>query len=218
MIARWITGCAMLVATALWAQAPPQDWEREIRAFELDDRRDPPPEGAVVFVGSSSIRMWGSLADDFPAVATVNRGFGGSRIADATFHADRIILPHAPRQVVLYAGDNDLMQGRTPSDVAEDFSAFVERLRVDLPGVRVSFISIKPSPSRAHLLPLVRDANARIRRYAQGTPGIYYVDVFTPMLGADGAPRADLFLDDQLHLNRAGYQLWRSVVDPYLSR
>ena len=191
-------------------------WEADIAAFEQADsvvRRRP---GGVVFVGSSSIRMWQGMADDFPGVATINRGFGGSRVRDSTYYADRIVTAYQPRAVVFYAGDNDLFEGRTPRQVRDDFAAFVARVHRGSPDARIAFVAIKPSPSRLALLPQVREANGLIRAFAEREPRVDYLDVFTPMLDANAMPRAGLFLDDQLHMNRAGYAVWTAVVAPWL--
>jgi lysophospholipase L1-like esterase len=192
-------------------------WEPDIVAFEQQDavvRRMP---GSVVFVGSSSIRLWESLHDDFPGVPIINRGFGGSRVRDSTWYADRIVTPYQPRAVVFYAGDNDLFEGRTPQQVRDDFEAFVDKVRASLPDVRIAFIAIKPSPSRASLLPQVREANALVREYAQRSEGVDYLDVFLPMLDAQGRPRPELFVEDQLHLNSSGYAIWAGVVRPWIA-
>lgn len=192
-------------------------WEPDILAFEQQDavvRRMP---GSVVFVGSSSIRLWESLHDDFPGVPIINRGFGGSRVRDSTWYADRIVTPYQPRAVVFYAGDNDLFEGRTPQQVRDDFAAFVDKVRASLPDVRIAFIAIKPSPSRATLLPQVREANALVREYAQRSEGVDYLDVFLPMLDAQGRPRPELFVEDQLHLNSSGYAIWAGVVRPWIA-
>jgi lysophospholipase L1-like esterase len=211
----WIL--AGLVAGLAVADAPPSErWEPEIRAFEARDHADPPKAGGIVFVGSSSIRLWTTLTTDYPGVDVVNRGFGGSEIADATHFAGRIIVPCRPRQVVLYAGDNDLMNGKTPAQVADAFRAFVERVRADLPQIRVSFIAIKPSPARASLLDVAREANVLVRAYAATRRDVDFIDIFTPMLDGSGKPRAELFVEDRLHLNADGYRLWRSIVAPYL--
>ncbi len=191
-------------------------WEPEIRKFEEADRQSPPKPGAVVFVGSSSIRMWESLAEDFPSTYVLNRGFGGSAIADSTHFAGRVVTPYRPRLVVLYAGDNDLANGRTPDQVLADFEAFVARVRGDLPDVKIAFVSIKPSPARVALLEKAREANAKVEGFAKGQKGITYVDVFTPMLGKDGKPRGELFGPDGLHMNRTGYELWKTLIAPYL--
>lgn len=194
----------------------PAPFAAEIAAFERADSTEARPPGGVVFVGSSSIRMWRTLAEDFPTVATINRGFGGSRVRDAYVHADRIVTPYRPHAVVLYAGDNDLSEGRTPEQVRDDFIAFVARVRRSLPGVRIAFIAIKPSPARQALLPQVREANRLVGDYARNVENVDYLDVFTPMLDSRGLPRAGLFVADGLHMNRAGYGVWVEVLGPWL--
>jgi len=139
-------------ATALAGQTPENKWEKEIKKFEESDRQNPPPKHPVVFIGSSSIQSWKSLADDFPGTKVVNRGFGGSELADSTFYVDRIVIPYRPKMVILYAGDNDLANGRTPQQVLEDYKAFVERVHRKLSTTKIAYISIKPSPARAFLL------------------------------------------------------------------
>lgn len=191
-------------------------WEADILAFEESDRVNPPPPGGVVFVGSSSIRLWNTLEEDFPGVPVVQRGFGGSEMSDAVHFADRIILPYAPRQVVVYAGDNDLWSDKTPRQVLEDFGALVERIHRELPEARVAFIAIKPSIARWSIADRVREANRLVEEYAATDPRIDYIDVFTPMLGADGQPRAELLVEDDLHLSAAGYEVWREAVAPFL--
>lgn len=198
------------------APRDPEQWEADIRAFEAEDARVRRRPGGVVFVGSSSIRYWTTLDQDFPEVASINRGFGGSRVYDSLRYAERIVLPYRPRAVVFYAGDNDLSEGRSPQQVRDDFVAFVQRVHQSEPQARIGFVSIKPSPSRAALLPQVRAANALVRDYAASATGVDYLDVFTPMLDADGAPRAGLFLQDRLHMNREGYAIWKDVVGSWL--
>ena len=146
----------------------------------------------------------------------INRGFGGSEIADSTRYADRIVIPYHPRQIVMYAGDNDLAKGKSPQQVAGDFKAFVQKVRAALPDVRISYIAIKPSIQRWKLVDKIREADRLIREYAAGEKNIDYIDVFTPILDAQGMPRKELFRDDGLHLNRKGYELWVSLVRPYL--
>ncbi|NDK38203.1 hypothetical protein DT603_05030 [Pseudoxanthomonas gei] len=192
-------------------------WEEDMQRFAAEDAAMPPPAHAIVFIGSSSIRLWDTLAADFPGVAVINRGFGGSELRDSTWYADRIVIPYAPRQVLLYAGDNDLFSGRAPMQLQQDFRAFVQRLRRDLPGVGIAYISNKPSPSRVHLLAPQREANALIREEATRLQ-VAYIDVFTPMLDAEGKPREDLFIADRLHMNRTGYDLWRRTIAPYLAK
>ena len=219
--------CLVLLAACTSAPSktsgtsPPQasdsaQFEPEIAAFEQADsvvRRMP---GGVVFVGSSSIRLWDSLPDDFPGTAVINRGFGGSRLRDATYFADRIVVPYQPRAVVLYAGDNDLAEGRTPQQVRDDFTAFVAKVRTSLPQVRIAFVSVKPSPARQALLRKAQETNDLVRDWAGRQQGVDYLDVSTPMLD-QGQPRAELFVDDRLHMNRNGYAIWAGVVGPWLA-
>lgn len=195
---------------------PPAPFEAEIRAYEEADRKAPPPDGAVLFIGSSSIRMWETLEEDFPCLPVLNRGFGGSEIEDSIRFIDRIVATYRPRQIVLYAGDNDLANGKTPERVFEDYRRFVREVRRRLPEARIAFIAIKPSPSRWHLVSQIRAANEKIRCYAKADKKLDYIDVFTPMLGADGKPRPELYADDRLHLSKDGYALWKSVTAPYL--
>lgn len=188
----------------------------EIRDFAAADRVHPPPKHGLLFVGSSSVRMWESLATDFPRDSVINRGFGGSELSDVVRYADRIVIPHEPRIVVVYAGDNDLAAGKSPERVLADYRALVELLRARLPSTPVVFVSIKPSLARAALVPAMRRANALVEAYTRADPRLRYADVFTPMLGADGTPRAELFGPDGLHMNAMGYALWTRVLTPLL--
>ena len=191
-------------------------WNADIAAFQAEDQAHPPASGAVLFIGSSSIRFWNTLATDFPGVRAINRGFGGSEIDDATFFADRIVAPYHPRAIVMYAGDNDLQDGDSPAQVRDDFAAFVRKARSFDPGMPIAFIAIKPSVARKALLPRIREANALVREYAAGQRGVTYMDVFTPMLGKDGQPQSSWFIADGLHMNRRGYDLWVGVMKPWL--
>lgn len=203
------------VAPRIPEQVSSPAWETDMQRFEAADAQSPPPRGGVLFIGSSSIRFWDTLAQDFPGVPVTNRGFGGSELRDSTWYADRIIVPYAPRQILIYAGDNDLNAGRTPQQLRADFIAFVERVRRDLPKAKIAYISNKPSPSRAQLLPVQRAANTLIAAEAKRL-GVDYIDIFTPMLDASGQPDESLFIEDRLHMNRAGYVIWQRAIAPYL--
>jgi len=204
---------------------PADKWEAAIARFEEADRKNPPPKGAVLFVGSSSIVRWKTLAQDFPEVITLNRGFGGSVLADVTRYVDRIVIPYAPKQIVFYSGDNDIAQKRTPAQILADFQAFVTRVRATLPGVRILFLSIKPSPARWNLREQIQDANRLIREWietkqsqpAGGAAGdTVYIDIYDPMLNEEGQPEPALYGPDKLHLTDAGYRLWVRLVRPVL--
>lgn len=222
-----------LLATApdrLWAQAstttPPEakteegfaKWEKEISALEAKDREQPPEKGGIVFVGSSSIKLWTSLAEDFPHHRVLNRGFGGSQIADSVHFADRIVIPYEPRMVVLYAGGNDINKGKSPEVVFADFRAFFEKVRAALPQTEIAFISIAGNPKRWAQLEQVKAVNASIKEFLSSKPRATFIDVFPKMLGADGLPLPHIFRDDKLHMNADGYAIWRDVIGPYLPR
>jgi lysophospholipase L1-like esterase len=146
----------------------------------------------------------------------LNRGFGGSQLRDATWYADEVAIHYQPRQVVLYAGDNDIDAGRPPQQVLADFRAFVARIRRDLSDVPIAWLAIKPSLARIDQLPAQREANALVKAEAARMRDVVFIDVATPMLDADGKPLAELFLADGLHMNDEGYALWRGIVMPYL--
>ena len=193
-------------------------WDAPMAAFAAADSKQAPPPDGVLFVGSSSIRLWDGLQSDFASLPVViNRGFGGSTLSDCVHYLDRLVVRYRPRLVLVYAGDNDLAEGKTAADVLRQFEAFVQGIHSALPATRIAFISIKPSPARASLLPEIRRANALVEQFAASQPGIAYVDVYSPMLAADGTPRSELFRPDALHLNATGYALWKSVILRYLN-
>lgn len=211
-----LLGCAHARAPIKQETAPGGRFADEIAAFEAMDRQSPPPAGTVLFVGSSSIRMWPSLEEDFLNLPVLNRGFGGSELEDVLDHVDRLVIRYRPRIIVLYEGDNDLAGGKKPERVLADLKAFVDTVRAELPRTRIAFLSIKPSLARWHLIDRIRSANELIRAYSLAEERLDYIDVFTPMLRPDGAPRSELFAEDGLHMNEQGYALWREVIAPYL--
>jgi lysophospholipase L1-like esterase len=189
-------------------------FEAEIQKFEAADRAQMPPKNATLFVGSSSIRFWTNLAEMFPNVQTIRRGFGGSTTADALYFADRIIIPYQPKHVLVYEGDNDLAAGKSADEVIADFKALVEKIHGALPKTKISFVSIKPSPSRAKIADKAQAVNAAIKKMAKSNSKLEYIDVWNPMLGADGKPLPDIFVADNLHMNQKGYEIWRKVIGP----
>jgi len=197
--------CAPALSAA--DKLPGQRWEKDILAFEAADTKNPPPKDAILFIGSSSIRLWKTLAKNFPGHKVINRGFGGSQIADVTRYADRIIIPHKPRLIVLGAGGNDLHAGKSPEQVADDFKAFVEKIRAALPDARIAFYSVSPAPVRAAEMEKQRRANQLIKSYIAYGNNLDYINIFDAYLGPDGQPREDLFVADRLHPNAAGYQI-----------
>jgi len=212
---------SLFVPLAPWLRAEPATdsfakWEKEIAAFEEKDRENPPPKGGIVFVGSSSIRKWTTLAADFPHHQVLNRGFGGSQLIDSVHFADRIVLPYEPRLIVLYAGGNDIHAGKSPEQVFADFQAFVETVRAELPKTEIAYISIAGNPSRWAEVEKVKAANTMIEGYIKDKPGMKFINVFPRMLGSDGQPRPEIFVADRLHMNAEGYKLWTEIVGQYL--
>jgi lysophospholipase L1-like esterase len=217
----FLTVAAVLAATsaAMAAEKPSsRQWENDIRAFEATDRLHPPPQGAILFIGSSGIRMWATLAKDFPEYKVLNRGFGGCQIADCTAFADRIVIPYKPRMIVLRAGGNDIAAGKTPEQVFADFQEFVAVVRGKLPEVPIAYMSITPTPARQANAQREREANQLIEKCIRSGKNLTYIDDTAAILGPDGKPRLELFVADRLHCNRAGYELWTKLVRPHLPK
>jgi len=194
----------------------PARFEKDIAAFEAADKSNKPPRRPIVFVGSSSIRMWKTLAEDFPKHKVMNRGFGGSHISDSIAFADRIVIPYKPRMVVMYAGDNDIGGGKSPEQVLADFKTFVAKVQDADNKSKIAYIAIKPSLKRWNLVEPIKVANKLIAEYCATDKRLDYIDIFTPMLGADGKPKPELYIKDGLHMTPAGYAIWTEVIKPYL--
>jgi len=190
----------------------PSPFESEIQAFD----HSPAPPGAHVFYGSSSIRLWENIGASFPGLPVVNRGFGGSTLAECLDLLPRIILPLRPATLILYAADNDLDQGASPEHAHYLFTQFIGRIREHYPALPIAFIAIKPSPARFWNISNIRRANDLIQAAAADSPGVTYLDLFPAMLSPAGGSRPDLFTDDGLHMNAAGYDLWTARVRAWL--
>lgn len=197
-----------------WQQGPP--FESEIRKFREADSISFPPKGAVLFVGSSSIRMWKTLEEDFPRHKVINRGFGGSSLEDVDRYKDQVIFPYKPRQVVIYCGENDIASGASATVVFERFEKLFTSIRTALPRVSIVFISMKPSPSRIRYHEELKKANQLISDFMKTRKRALYVDIFSLMLDKDGRPMEDLFVEDRLHMNDKGYVIWRNALEPVL--
>jgi lysophospholipase L1-like esterase len=204
-----------LAASASEPDPDPSRFDNEIRAFEAWDEKNAIPPNAVLFVGSSSIRLW-PTAESFPDLPVVNRGFGGSHISDVNHFADRIVLRYQPRVIVFYAGDNDIAAGKSPQQVFDDFRQFAQIVAERLPQAQLIYLPIKPSLDRWKLWPHMQKANALVEEWSKANQQLTCVDTAAPMLGPDSLPRPELFLDDGLHMNAKGYRLWTKVLDRQL--
>ena len=192
-------------------------WEKQIASFEESDAKTPPKQGGAVFVGSSSIRLW-NLEKSFPDVKLplLNRGFGGSQMADTAYFAERLVIKHRPSVVFVYAGDNDIGSKKTTYTILLDYQAFVKQVHAQLPETQIVYIGVKPSIKRWQLIEQVRETNKKIATWSEKNPRLHFMDVDAPMLNAEGQPQADLFREDGLHLNDKGYAVWSKLALPYL--
>lgn len=199
------------------AYPDPARFEDEIRAFEAADRENPPPENAILCIGSSSMKGWHSaIEEDLAPLTVIPRGFGGSNMNDVLHFADRIVIPYRPRAILLYEGDNDTAAGIPHERILDTFHQFVAKVREELPECRIYVLSIKPSIARWNIWPQVQEMNQRFREASQNDPLLSYVDVTQSMLNRDGEPRPSFFVEDDLHMTRLGYEAWSKDIRPIL--
>lgn len=206
-----------LIALIALSQAKPKPFADEVNALLA---KPTPAPGKILFVGSSSFRMWKDLDSAFPNHAIVNRSFGGSSLLDQIEYRSSLISSYRAKQIVMYCGENDLAANErtTGYDVYLRFRTLFRAIRKDQPGVPFVYVSMKPSPSRLKLLPKMKDGNRRIRQYLRKYSKTTYVDIVTPMLKPNGEPREELFLDDKLHMNAQGYAIWTKAIEPVLKK
>lgn len=223
MIMKKFSGAVLFFLVAVFpiaaqvAEDLPFAWE--INEFKKQDNIKFPKPNSIVFVGSSSFNFWKSMQQDFPEYPVVNRGFGGSELVHAIMYANHIILPYKPKQVVIYSGENDLAVGNANADsVKVRFEKLFNIIRAKYPKVSILYVSIKPSPSRAHLMPEMMKANGMIRDFLKKKKDTKFIDVYPLMLDAQGNPRKELFVEDMLHMNSTGYAIWIKEIKPHLKR
>ncbi|MCW3082417.1 GDSL-type esterase/lipase family protein [Segetibacter sp.] len=189
-------------------------WYEEDVQAAIAERQGCRYDPKTIFYGSSSIRLWNKLYEDFDGFKPINLGFGGSTLAACVWFFDRIVSPlKNPDKFILYAGDNDLGDGRHPEEVLIFFREFMIKLRQRYPGVIFYYISIKPSISRLQIIQQIVHANKLIEEELNSRSGNeYFIDIYSKMIGKDGKPIATYFENDGLHLNRDGYILWRETI------
>lgn len=212
-----LTYLILLFCTYHASAQDPLRWEETIRKYEKRDSLNPAEEGANLFVGSSSIAMWQDVADYFPESYVLNRGFGGSHFSDLIHYADRIIYPYKPATIFIYEGDNDIAAGEKISDIINEARQLREMIHKNLPGVKVIFISPKPSVARWELEKQYIKLNKKLKQYADKTPDTEFADVWYPALDENGEVFKDIFLEDNLHMNAKGYKIWQKVLAPHLT-
>ncbi len=210
----------LLLLSAHIAHAQQPDFWDEIQSFKHSDSIAQPPQHSILFVGSSSFRMWGDVQDYFPGYTIINRGFGGSSFPDLIRYEDDIIVPYKPKQILIYCGDNDLASSDTVTAemVFERFKILFSDIRSKLGKVPVAYVAIKPSPSRERLMPKMLQANMLIKEYLKHKNKTAFIDVYHAMLTPDGKPMPGIFKEDNLHMNQKGYAIWQKVIEPYLKK
>lgn len=212
-----IVCCAISFQFARAQQQPFPFWN-EVQQLILVDVTDPKPRNQVLFVGSSSFTYWKTVNESFPEKTIVNVGFGGSTLLDQIRYIDYVITPYKPRQIVIYCGENDIAYDATVTgrEVLNRFIKLVSLVRERFSDVHISYVSMKPSPSREKLMPVYREGNTLIKEYLKTINHSSYINVFDAMLDLSGKPKAELFLDDRLHMNEAGYAIWKELIKPHL--
>ena len=196
----------------------PERWESEVAAYEKSDSVNFPAKGGIVFTGSSSIRLWKNLPQQFPGKKVINRGIGGSQLSDIIYYADRLIKPYQPRKVFVYCGGNDIQDGKSPEKVLEDFKALYNRIKKNLPDTKLYYISIQTAPVREKNDAVFQRANELIKAYLlRNTPDVY-IDVTKLLQDEKGHPKPEYFIEDQLHMNDKGYERWARVIKPYVEQ
>lgn len=191
-------------------------WRSSLETFAIADRDHAHAAGGTVFVGGSSIALWGNLEAQFASKNIVRRGLGGARMTDCARYVDRLILPYKPNLVVVYAGDNDLAEKAQPELVLAAYVDLVKQVHRALPETRIAFVSIKPSPLREALIPVISRTNELVAAYSADDARLDYIDIFSKMLDADGRVRPELYQTDALHPNAAGYAVWRTAIASHL--
>jgi len=206
-----------LVCNCLLAQAP-SSFETEIRAFERLDSIEQPAKGQILLYGSSTMRLWATFQEDLAGHPVVNRGFGGSEMSDAIYYFDRVVVPLAPTLILLYEGDNDITNGRkSPRRIFKDYKHFMKLVKRKLPGTRVAVYALRPSVARESTMPQQRKVNRFFKRYAcWHCKRASFIDVYKLLLTPDGKPNPEYLVEDKLHLNAYGYELWARVTRDFL--
>lgn len=209
---------ALLVISYAGSAIKAQPFAEDIAAFKKQDSVKFPSKNSILFIGSSSITMWKDIKTYFPGYPVINRGFGGSSLPDLIRYVNDIVFPYQPKQIVIYCGENDLAASDTVTQqmVLGRFITLFTNIREKLPGVHIVYVSMKPSPSRHYLKEKLIAGNAAIKNFLKRRKKTGFVNVYKKMINVDGTPKADLFLEDELHMNEKGYAIWQKAIKPYL--
>ncbi len=216
-------GLMLLVVVAVYFLLPgsganqeggPEYWEDSIRDLEIAAHNSPLPADSVLFLGSSSIRLWASLAQDMAPVPVIQRGFGGAQLNDVTYFAERLLKVPKPVAIVIFAGANDIIRqtATEPTQLLHRYQQLVARLWQELPETPIYYIAITPAPHRWQFWPLSRAANELIERYSSSNELLRFIDTNQALLGPNGMPQREFYLEDEIHLSAQGYAVWREII------
>jgi lysophospholipase L1-like esterase len=210
----------LLWAGVLVAQdQKPAFWE-DVQAFKKQDSVSVPPKNAILFIGSSSFTMWKDVNQYFPGYRIINRAFGGSTLVDQLRYVREVVFPYKPKQVIIYCGENDLAASDTvdANDVANRFKSLFTMIRNKFPKTYIVYVSMKPSPSRHMLASKMIGGNELIKKYLSSRSRTAFIDIYKEMIDDEGKPKEELFLEDNLHMNKIGYAIWKKAIEPYLRK
>ena len=202
-----------LISSPLWAQ---QAFEKEIRNYEKQDSISMPAIGQILFIGSSSFRIWKTFATDLAGISAINRGFGGSTMADALYYFDRMVIKYAPSTVVVYEGDNDLAKGKSIEELAKEYEDFSNRLKKALPKTKLVYLAVRPSLSRIAIVDKQKQFNLWLEKYCKSQKGRFFLDMHSPFYLPDGTVMPDIFVADRLHLNEKGYLIFSAKIREFI--
>lgn len=209
-----------LISLILFFESNPDPlrFQDEINSYKQADISNPPPDGCYLFIGSSSMRMWKSLQEDFKDYPVINRGFGGSHFSDAIYYFDDLVNAYKPKKVVIYEGDNDIAGNKSTGKIMKDLKEFLGMIRGNLDNPDIAIISAKPSPKRWDLKDKYESLNEKFKKLASKNEDLTYIDVYTFMLNESGQPEPELFLEDSLHMTQKGYEIWEDQVRPFIEK
>ncbi len=215
---RFFLGLCILWSVQLMAQDKNPPFWNDIQKFKQQDSAAFPPANAILFTGSSSFTYWKDVQDYFPGYTIINRGFGGSSLTDLIRYTPDVIFPYRPKQIVIYCGENDFAGDSSlyPAQVAQRFIDLFTLIRSKYKKVPIAYVSMKPSPARKHLMAKFNVANIMIREFLRKKKKTAFINVYKAMLNDDGTPMTDIFLQDNLHMNKKGYAIWQKIIEPYL--
>jgi lysophospholipase L1-like esterase len=211
-----IASCATLPEKYIAGKA---EWESSIQELEARDQQESYPDDAILFVGSSSIRLWSTIATDMAPYVPIQRGYGGARFTDMIHFTERLVAPHQVQAVVCFVANDiagDPARDISPKEVLKVFRYFVRQVRDIHPNVPIFQIAITPTPSRWAHYSRIAEANELMKEYCEKTDNLFFINTVPAYLDVQGQPRPELFVKDMLHLNRAGYDLWRDQIKPVL--